>query len=253
MTDIRVLDFDARDGIRIAVHETGPYDGHAVILIHGFFSSADNNWIKYGHAKILADAGFRVVMPDLRGHGMSDKPHDAQFYPKDILASDMFDLIDDLGTHDFDLCGYSLGGRTVARMLARGCQPRRAIIAGMGLEGLTDTASRVTYFQNILNNLGQHERGSPAWMAEAFLKTTKADPIAMLRLLDTSVDTPVDVLGDLDPETYVICGEDDQDNGSAQDLADVLPHGRYIAIPGTHMGAVTQADLGLAICNALKR
>ncbi len=85
--------------------------------------------------------------------------------------------------------GYSLGGRTVARMLARGCRPRRAIISGMGLEGLTDTGARSAHFRHVLENLGQHERGSPAFMAEAFLKTTGGDGLALLRLLDSFVDT----------------------------------------------------------------
>ncbi len=246
------MDFDARDGIRIAVHETGPYDGRPLILIHGFFSSAQNNWIKYGHAALLAEAGFRVIMPDLRGHGMSDKPHETRFYPKDILADDQFDLINELDLIDFDLCGYSLGGRTVARMMARGCLPRRAVIAGMGYEGVTNTSSRVEHFRHILNNLGHHEPGSPAFMAEAFLKTTKADPIAMLRILDSFVDTDADILGDLDPDTAVICGIDDQDNGSAEALADTLPHGRLIHIPGNHMSAVVKSDLGEAICTYFK-
>jgi pimeloyl-ACP methyl ester carboxylesterase len=241
--------FLTRDGISIRWQETGPKteSGRPLILIHGYISDADTNWIKYGHAQLLAEAGFRVIMPDLRGHGQSGKPHDPKHYPKDILADDQFALIDHLELTDFDLGGYSLGGRTVARMLARGCMPRRAIISGMGLSGLTDTQSRVAYFRHILTNLGQHERGSPEFMAEAFLKTSGGDPVALLRVLESSVDTAEEVLGDLDPPVAVLCGIDDQDNGSAQDLADTLPHGRLINIPGNHMSAVTKPELGEAI------
>lgn len=237
--------FESSDGIRLAWRETGK--GRPLILIHGYFSEADTNWIKYGHAALLADAGFRVIMPDLRAHGLSGKPHEPLHYPKDILAADQFALIEHLGLNDFDLGGYSLGGRTVARMLAKGCNPRRVIISGMGLEGLANTGARAGHFRHVLENLGKHERGSPAFMAEAFLKTTGGDPVALLGILDTFVDTPIEVLQTFDLPIGIICGIDDNDNGSASALAEVLPKGRLIGVPGNHMSAVIKAELGLAI------
>jgi pimeloyl-ACP methyl ester carboxylesterase len=242
---IRIADFVTEDGINIAVHEMG--EGRPLILIHGYFSDAATNWIKYGHVALLAEAGFRVIMPDLRAHGKSDKPHDPQFYTPDILADDQFALIDELDLTDFDLAGYSLGGRTVARMLARGCRPRRAVISGMGLEGLTDTSNRAAHFRHILSNIGSHERGSAAWMAEAFLKTTGGDPMALLRVLDSFVDTPAEAIAAFDLPVGVICGAEDSDNGSAKALSNVLPQGTLITVPGNHMSAVAKPDLGRAI------
>ncbi len=255
MIDMRVSDFVAGDGINIAVHEMGPQtlDARPVILIHGYFSDAETNWIKYGHAALLAAAGFRVIMPELRAHGASDKPHDSRFYPKDVLADDQFALIEELDLTDYDLVGYSLGGRTVARMLERGARPRRAIISGMGLEGLLHTGSRKAHFANVLDNIGQHERGSAAWMAEAFLKTTGGDPRALRRVLDTSVDTVEDDLRALDLPIGVICGAEDQDNGSAAALAALLPHGELITVPGNHMSAVAKPELGAAMRDFLIR
>ena len=237
--------FEATDGVQLAVHETG--EGRPLILIHGYFSDAETNWIKFGHAALLAEAGFRVIMPDLRSHGHSDKPHDLVHYPHDILADDQLALIDHLRLNDFDLGGYSLGGRTVARMLARGCAPRRAVISGMGLQGLIDTAKRAGHFRNVLENIGQHERGSPEFMAEAFLKTSGGDPVALLCILDSFVDTPVEAIKGFDLPVAVICGEDDQDNGSAAALAEALPQGALILVPGNHMSAVVKSDLGQAI------
>ena len=237
--------FKATDGISIHVRAMG--EGRPVILLHGYFSEADTNWIKYGHAALLAEAGFHVIMPDLRAHGLSSKPHDPLHYPKDVLADDQFALIDHLSLTDFDLVGYSLGGRTVARMLAKGCQPRRVVISGMGLEGLSDTGKRAGHFRNVLENLGKHERGSPAFVAEAFLKTTGGDPVALLRILDTFVDTPVETISSFDLPIGVVCGEDDNDNGSAKALADLLPQGRLISVPGNHMSAVIKPELGIAI------
>ncbi len=241
--------FLSADGVRIAWREIG--EGRPLVLIHGYFSEADTNWIKYGHAGLLADAGYRVIMPDLRAHGLSGKPHDPELYPKDILADDQFALIDHLGLTDFDLGGYSLGGRTVSRMLARGCSPRRAIISGMGLQGLTSTDNRGSHFRHILDNLGNHEKGSPAWMAEAFLKTIGGDPVALRCILGTFVDTSEEELREMDLPVAVICGEDDQDNGSAVALADLLPHGKLFTVPGNHMSAVVKLELGQALVEAL--
>ena len=248
-TEVITWHFKANDGVRLAVHELG--EGRPLILIHGYFSDAATNWIKYGHAALLASAGFRVIMPDLRAHGQSDKPHDPIHYPRDILADDQFALIEHLGLSDFDLGGYSLGGRTVARMLVRGCAPSRAIISGMGLQGLTDTGQRAGHFRNVLENVGKHERGSPAFMAEAFLKTSGGDPVALLRILDSFVDTPVEAIAGFNLPVAVVSGADDQDNGSAAALADLLPLGTLIPVPGNHMSAVVKAELGQAFCDFL--
>ncbi len=236
--------FISFDGTKLAWHETG--EGRALVLLHGYFSDAQTNWIKFGHAATLAAAGFRVIMPDLRAHGQSAKPHAREAYPKDVLADDGFALIAHLELSDYDLGGYSLGGRTVARMLARGATPRRAIISGMGLTGLTDTQARVAHFAKVFAGLGTHPSGSPAWLAEAFLKTTGGDPVALEHLLYTSVDTPVDALAVMHVPLGVICGVDDHDNGSAAALANLVPGAQLIPIPGNHMSAVAKPKLGEA-------
>ena len=241
--------FGGSDGVQIAWRETG--EGRPLILIHGYFSDADTNWIKFGHAALLADAGYRVIMPDLRAHGLSGKPHDPVHYPRDILADDQFALIAHFGLTDFDLGGYSLGGRTVARMLARGCKPGRAIISGMGLQGLTQTGKRSSHFKHVLDNLGAHVKGSPAWMAEAFLKTTGGDPVALRQILDTFVDNTEAELAAWEMPVAIICGEDDYDNGSAADLAGALQHGKLFTVPGNHMSAVVKPELGQALVAAL--
>ena len=245
------LSFQASDGTRLVWHETGA--GRPLMLIHGYFSDAQTNWIKFGHAALLAEAGYRVIMPDLRAHGESGKPHDPACYPPDILADDQFALIAHLGLSDFDLGGYSLGGRTVARMLARGCHPTRAIISGMGLEGLTDTGQRAAHFRYILENIGTHAKGSPEWMAEAFLKTTGGDPTALRLLLDSFVDTPAAAIARWDLPLAIISGVEDSDNGSANALAALLPRGDLITIPGNHMSAVTKPDLGQAMLAFLQQ
>ena len=217
------------------------------MLIHGYFSNAWTNWIRYGHAALLADAGFRVIMPDLRAHGDSAKPHDLAAYPPDILADDAFALLGQLGLDDYDLGGYSLGGRTTLRMLARGAQPRKAVLAGMGFQGIVDTAGRGSHFRHVLTNLGSFARGTPEWLTEAFLKTTGGDPEALLLILNSFVDTPVSELSKIMVETLVVNGAEDHDNGSGAALARALGHGRFTEIPGNHMNAVMKPELGRAI------
>src|SRR4051794_23315466 len=123
--------FDAPDGVRLAWHELG--EGPPVVLLHGLFSNAETNWIRFGHAAAIAAKGFRVVMPDLRAHGQSAAPHAAAAYPPDVLAEDGFALIRHLELTEYDLGGYSLGARTSVRMAIMGAQPRRLVVAGMGL------------------------------------------------------------------------------------------------------------------------
>jgi pimeloyl-ACP methyl ester carboxylesterase len=241
--------FASFDGTELAWREIGA--GRPVVLLHGLFSSGMMNWIKYGHAAAMAARGFRVIIADLRAHGDSAKPHDAAAYPPDVLADDALALIGHLGLTDYDLDGYSLGGRTVVRALVRGATPRRAIISGMGLTGLTDTAPRTDHFKHILDNLGSFEKFSPEWNAEAFLKTTHGDPVALRLLLDAVIDTDAADIGAIVCPVLVVSGAEDSDNGSVEDLAALLPHATLVRTPGGHMSAVTKPDLGLAMANYL--
>lgn len=233
----------------MAWHGMGPEDGRPVILIHGLFSNAFTNWVRYGHAAKLAAKGRRVILPDLRAHGQSARPHDPAGYGDDILADDNLGLIAQLGLEDggYDLGGYSLGGRTTARMLVRGARPGKAMLAGMGLEGLLDLGGRVGFFRSVLEGVGTHAKFSPEWMAEAFLKTTGGDPKALLLLLDHFPKIARASLADLDMPILVLTGSEDKDNGSARALAEALPNAVYGEVPGNHMSAVTLPDLGDAI------
>jgi len=241
--------FTASDGARLAWHALG--EGRPVILLHGLFSNAETNWLKFGHAALIAARGFRAIMPDLRAHGQSAAPHDAASYPPDILARDGLELIAHLGLTDYDLGGYSLGARTSVRMAILGAAPRKLVVAGMGLRGLLHTGLRRDHFRHILEARGTHVRGSPEWLAEAFLKTTGGDPQAMLPLLGSFVDSTEAELAAIRAETLILSGAEDDDNGSAEDVARALSNARYVEVPGNHMSAVTRPDLGRAIADFL--
>jgi pimeloyl-ACP methyl ester carboxylesterase len=136
-------------------------------------------------------------------------------------------------------------------MAILGARPRRLVVGGMGLRGLLETGRRSGHFRHVLEGMGSHPRGSPEWLAEAFLKTTGGDPKAMLPLLGSFVDSTEAELRAIDRPTLVVAGADDHDNGSAQDVADLLPDARYAEVPGNHMSAVTKPDFGRAIADFL--
>ncbi|MDQ4419554.1 alpha/beta fold hydrolase [Sphingobium sp. DEHP117] len=247
MAEVRTSSLSGFDGAALAVHEMGDAGARPVLLLHGLFSSAEVNWIKYGHAACLAAAGYRVIMPDLRAHGMSAAPHAAQAYPRNVLLMDAQALIAQLSLTDFDIGGFSLGARTTAALLANGLRPRKAILAGMGLEGLGGWEGRRQFFLDAIDNRETVKRDDPHFMAVMFMKTMKIDPVAARLLLCAGIDVDPAALVAADIPIGVICGDEDQDNGSAPALARQLAQGRYIEVPGTHMSCIARPELGQAI------
>src|SRR3546814_11947998 len=104
-TDARIDWFAGQDGTRLCLHIIG--EGRPLVLLHGLFSSAFVNWIKFGTAAHLAKAGFQVFMPDLRAHGDSAAPHAPAAYPSDLLETDARALHAPLTLSYFNLSGFS--------------------------------------------------------------------------------------------------------------------------------------------------
>jgi len=233
--------FPAGDGLTLAYHELGT--GRPVVLLHGYTSSAGDTWIQTGIAGRLAANGRRVIMPDMRGHGASSKPRDPDSYPADSLTADGLALVAHLELADYDLGGYSLGARIAARMLALGAAPGRAVLAGTGLEPIVRAAGRGGVYRGILSNLGTFEPGSSEAQFEEYLLSAGADPVALIHVLDTFVDTPRDLLARVDVPTLVIAGDADTARGSVEDLAAVFPRGELRLVPGDHWSALVSADL----------
>lgn len=247
--EVPVQRFASFDGVELAYRTLG--EGQPVVLLHGLFSHAEMNWLRWGHAQRIAAEGFQVLMLDFRAHGQSDAPHDPAAYPSDVLALDVEAFVHHLGLGDFSLGGFSLGARTTARLLARGMRPRRAVLAGMGLKGIVDGSARTGWFVNAIERRNEVKRGSDEWLAVQFMKTTGTDPEAAALVLRAHVDTPREALATIDVPTLVVCGAQDRDNGAAQDLVEVLPDATYVEVPGTHMSSVTEKALGEAIATFL--
>jgi pimeloyl-ACP methyl ester carboxylesterase len=239
------------DGAPLAVRLMG--EGRPLLLLHGLFSNAETNWVRHGTAGRLVAAGFRLILPDFRGHGASAAPADPAAWPEDVLARDIEAVAAALGLGpDLLLGGYSLGARTAVRLLVRGdVRAQGAILSGMGLEGVTGGAERGRWFASVVRGRGTFPRGTPEFFASAFLAANVARPEVLLPLLDSMTGTPIEALAALRLPVGVVCGVDDRDNGSAAALVDALPEARLFEVPGNHMSAVTMPAFGMGILEAL--
>lgn len=245
--------FESFDGTRLAYHREGA--GRPVVLLHGLFSSAEMNWFKWGHHERLAEAGFEAIMLDFRVHGESEAPQDASAYPPGVLVRDAATLVELLGLEDgeYDLVGFSLGARTALHAVAQGVlHPRKLAACGMGIEGLAEWVRRAAHFKRVIDEFDTVKPGSPLYVARTFLKSQGVDRVAARLLLDAMDPFDVSALANITIPAAAICGDEDQDNGSAQELANALPDGRYIEVPGNHMNSVTKPELGEAIGQFLR-
>lgn len=245
MSDLRTETIASFDGQPLAIHRMG--GGRPVVLLHGLFSEANTNWIRFGHAQRLADAGLEAIMPDLRAHGASAKAHEPSAYPRDVLVRDAFAVIEALGLTDYDLAGFSLGSRTAARAVIAGLEPRKLVLAGMGLEGLAGWNRRAAFFLDAIDRFESVKHGDRAFFAVSFMKTQKVDRTAARLLLQSVGDTEPAELARIAMPTLVLCGAQDRDNGSPEKLVEALPDARLVEVPGTHMSSVTEAALGEAL------
>jgi pimeloyl-ACP methyl ester carboxylesterase len=241
--------FPGRDGVRLAYREVG--EGRPLVLLPGF-SVETTLWLHHGQADRIAARGHRVIMPDFRGLGRSAKPRDAAAYPVDVLADDGFALLDHLGLDDYDLGGYSLGGRIVVRMLVRGATPGRAVVAGQGLRQMLGAEGGAgSYMRRIVAGLGTFEPGSPEERAEQWLRANDAEPAALLHVLDSLVVTPVEEIGRIQTPTLVVMGADDERAVSSDQLVAALPRGTGAMVPGDHKTAASTPELATAIVDFL--
>jgi pimeloyl-ACP methyl ester carboxylesterase len=113
------------NGVRI--HYTIEGKGEPVILIHGFAVNPDLNFRREGITKALSNK-YQVISLDLRGHGLSGKPHDPKQYGLE-MGEDVIRLMDHLKIRKAHVAGYSLGGFITLKLATT--HPDRLITAGI--------------------------------------------------------------------------------------------------------------------------
>lgn len=193
-------------------------------------------------------------MLDFRVHGESAAPTDPGAYPSGVLVRDATALVEHLGLGDgeYDLAGFSLGARTSLHAVAtQVLTPRKLVVAGMGVSGLSEWQRRAAFFKRVIDEFDTITRDDPAYYSRQFLKSQGVDRVAARLLLDAMGDLDLAALTNITMPTLVVCGVNDQDNGSASDLADMLSNATYMEVPGAHLDSATKPELGAAITQFL--
>ena len=130
-------------------------------------------------------------------------------------------------------------------------EPARLIVGGMGTAGLGEWAKRAAFFRRVIDEFDAIPKGDPAYFSMQFLKSQGTDRVAARHLLGSMPDLDLALLERVTMPTLVVCGDEDRDNGSAEELANLLPNAEFVEVPGTHMGSVTKPDLGRAMADWL--
>jgi pimeloyl-ACP methyl ester carboxylesterase len=229
----------AHDGVEIAFLDEG--EGEPIVLVHGFASTAQVNWLHPGWIATLTRAGRRVIALDNRGHGASSKLYDPAAYHTAHMAEDVRALLDHLDLPRADVMGYSMGARITAFFaLAHPSRLRRAVLGGLGIR-LVDGVGLPESIAEALEAPSLAQVSDPTGhMFRAFAEQTKSDLKALAACIRGSRQTLTrEQVAAIRAPVLVAVGTKDTIAGSAQELAALLPSGVALDIPGRdHMLAV---------------
>jgi len=227
------------DAVEIAYRDEG--EGAPIVLVHGFASNLQINWVNPGWVATLRQAGRRVIAIDNRGHGQSAKLYDPADYHTARMADDVRALLDHLGIGRADVMGYSMGARITAFLaLKEPSRVRSCIFGGLGIHlvdgvGLPTSIAEAMEAPSLADVTDEQGRAF-----RAFADQTKSDRRALAACIRGSRQTVSRAeIATLAMPVLVAVGSKDVVAGAAQPLADLIPHGRVLDIPGRdHMLAV---------------
>jgi pimeloyl-ACP methyl ester carboxylesterase len=238
LSDIAVRTFKAGP-VELAYIDEG--DGEPVVLVHGFASSKEVNWVNPSWVTTLARAGRRAIAFDNRGHGASTRLYDPALYHTALMADDIRALLDHLGLARADIMGYSMGARNTAFLaLNHGERVRSAILGGLGIH-LVEGAGLPGSIADALEAPSIDDVTDPEGrMFRAFADQTKSDRMALAACIRGSRQSlsRSDVARIAVP-VLIAVGTKDNIAGSPHELAALIPGSCALDIPGRdHMLSV---------------
>jgi len=225
--------------VEIAYLDEG--QGEPIVLIHGFASSKNVNWVYPRWVSELTKNGRRAIALDLRGHGESSKPYDPAQYGIATLAGDVTALMDHLGVERADLMGYSLGAR-ITGWLAY-AQPQRlrsAIFGGLGI-GLIKGGGPGENVAEALEAPSLDDVTDPVGRTfRAFADQTRSDRRALAAGLRGTRELMTEQqVAAIKVPSLIAVGTTDEIAGSADELGKIIPGSQVLHIPNRdHMRAV---------------
>jgi pimeloyl-ACP methyl ester carboxylesterase len=227
--------------VEIAYLDAG--EGDPVVLVHGFASNKETNWVNPGWVGTLTGAGRRAIALDNRGHGASSKLYDPAGYDMTLMADDVVALLDHLGIARADVMGYSMGGRITAFLAVHHPERvRSAIIGGLGIRlveshgmGLADRVVAALEAPSLADVTDPDGRAF-----RSFAEQTKSDLKALAACMRRRRKLiNLGELARLTVPVLVAVGTKDSVSGSGPELAALIPRARALDIPDRdHMLAV---------------
>lgn len=219
------------DGVDIAYFDEGA--GDPVLLIHGFASTKEINWVGPSWTKTLIGAGYRVIGFDHRGHGASEKLYDPALYHTRLMAEDAHRLLLHLGIPRADVIGYSMGARVGAQMALLFPEAVRSLVMGglgihlvdgVGLPQTVADALEAPSLEAVADPMGR--------MFRAFADANKADLKALAACIRGSRQVLTrEEVGRIFQPVLVAIGTRDAVAGAAAPLVALLPDGTQLDIP----------------------
>lgn len=225
--------------VEIAYLDEG--EGEPIVLVHGFASTKEVNWVQPGWVDALTRAGRRVIALDNRGHGASSKLYNPSDYHSATMADDVRALFDHLQIERTDVMGYSMGARITAFLaVQRPVRVRSAIFGGLGIR-LVEGVGLPESIADALETPSLADVQDPVGrMFRAFAEQTKSDVRALAACIRGSRQTLSRAeVGSIRVPVLIAVGTKDPVAGSAQELAALIPGARALDIPERdHMLAV---------------
>ncbi len=221
--------FTSFDGTKIAYSDEG--NGFPVLLVHGFISNR-TSWNNTAIKEELTSKGYRVIIPDLRGNGESDKPHDENAYKENSEIKDLKLLMDQLKIKKYFAIGYSRGSIVLAKLLTKDKRIEKAVLGGMGADFTNPDWERRIMFAEAFN--GNSDLYPETKGALNYAKSIGADTLILHYLQKYQPVTNPKELNKIKKPILVIAGDQDMDNGDPFELKSFLKKGQVIIVKGNH-------------------